>query len=300
MSALNEPEFSVDFATVEEVTELSGEKEKEELHRADPMNSGFLWYTPPMAAQNVENAPGGSQQWIISGHDMQVLTATVPPGSTVTAEVGSFFFGSKDIETSVEFTCCNGAEGCQRIFGGESCVKLLLTNAGRELGFVGLTPGYPAKIIPIKFGTHVQENHKLIAQPGVYMSQLGDVHVSCDTDCSLTTCCCAGFGCCRLTMSGPKDSIAFFAAGGTLVYRQLKSGERITVDSRSVVAIEESVQLGIRSNGRFCMCCFGGEGCCSTTLTGPGKVFMQSLSFKKFANAVQQNQMDDREDDSST
>jgi uncharacterized protein (AIM24 family) len=59
------------------------------------------------------------------------------------------------------------------------------------------------------------------------------------------------------------------------VYRNLKEGERIVVDTASVVAIEESVQLGVVSNGRFCMCCCGGEGCFATELRGPGKVFLQ-------------------------
>jgi uncharacterized protein (AIM24 family) len=88
----------------------------------------------------------------------------------------------------------------------------------------------------------------------------------------------------------------FVAAGGTPVYKYLNDGETITVDSRSVSMIENSVSLGITPNGRLCMCCFGGEGCCSTTLTGPGKVFMQSMPFIKFQQAVQQTVIDDRGD----
>lgn len=91
----------------------------------------------------------------------------------------------------------------------------------------------------------------------------------------MATCCCAGFGPCRQKIRGQRDSIAFLAAGGTIVYRNLDHDEIITVDSRSVVAIEDSVKLGIVPNGRLCMCLLGGEGCFSTTLTGPGKVFMQ-------------------------
>lgn len=142
----------------------------------------------------------------------------------------------------------------------------------------------------------------LVAQSGAYMSHLGDVDVGtsihslwdtlhlviiavpnynfssfagCDLDFSLTTCCCAGFGLCRQKISGTTESIAFLAAGGTLVYRHLEADETITVDSGSVVAIEEGVGLGIIPNGQLCTCCFGGEGCFSTTLTGPGKVFLQ-------------------------
>lgn len=126
------------------------------------------------------------------------------------------------------------------------------------------------------------------------MSHLGDVDVGCDMDCSPLTCCCAGMGCFRQKITGSSDSVAFLAAGGTLIYRQLKQGEQILVDSRSIVAIEDSVKLGLAFNGGLCSCSFGGEGCFSTTFTGPGKVFIQSMSFEKFREAVQKTVIDDR------
>jgi uncharacterized protein (AIM24 family) len=108
------------------------------------------------------------------------------------------------------------------------------------------------------------------------MSHVGNnVTVGCNRDCNCMVCCCAGFGCCRQKITGTQNDIAFIAAGGTVIYRKLDVNEVVIVDTRSVVAMEESVQLGIVSNGRFCTCCCGGEGCCSTTLTGPGKVFLQ-------------------------
>lgn len=127
----------------------------------------------------------------------------------------------------------------------------------------------------------------MIAHGGAIMTQMGDVDVGCDLDCSFATCCCAGIGCCRQKISASDDSIAFLAAGGTLIYKVLRDGETITVDSGSVVAFEDSVSLGITPNGRFCTCLCGGEGCFSTTMTGPGKVWLQSMSFKKFQAAVQ-------------
>lgn len=90
-------------------------------------------------------------------------------------------------------------------------------------------------------------------------------------NCTPKICCCAGFGACRQKIKGTDGSLVFLSAGGTVVYRKLEPGEQIIVDSRSVVAIEESVQLDIISNGRLCTYCFGGEGCFSTKLTGPGK-----------------------------
>jgi Mitochondrial biogenesis AIM24 len=153
MSTYAEPEILVDFASVDEVQSLTAmtDAQKQDVYESDPMSSGFHWYTPPLAAHAHETS---GNQWIITGHDMQVLVSEMPPGQTITTEVGSFFFGSAGIKTNVDLTCCSGkggcSEGCGRIMGGESCVKLLLTNESAQPGVVGLTPNFPAKVIPLK------------------------------------------------------------------------------------------------------------------------------------------------------
>jgi len=113
------------------------------------------------------------------------------------------------------------------------------------------------------------------------MTQIGDVNVGYDMDCSPKICCCAGFGLCRQILSGPDNSIVFLSAGGTIVTKELKNNETVIVDSRSVLAYDSDVTLGVTPNGKCCTCCCGGEGCCAATLTGPGNVWMQSLNFQK-------------------
>lgn len=120
----------------------------------DPLKSRFLWYQPPLASETSHST--GGHQWNIVGHDMQVLTMTVPGGESVTTEVGSFMYMSPFMETKVELTLCSrvgfGA-GCRRICGGESCVKVFLNNTTGHEGYVGLTPNFPAKIVPVR-GNH--------------------------------------------------------------------------------------------------------------------------------------------------
>ena len=116
----------------------------------DPLRTGFLWYTPPLASE--QNHKTGGHKWNIVGHDMQILTMTVPGGESVTTEIGSFMYMSPFMETSVELTLCSQVGfvgGCNRIFGGESCVKVFLKNNTGQEGYVGLTPNFPAKIIPV-------------------------------------------------------------------------------------------------------------------------------------------------------
>jgi len=274
---------STDFAA--EAVPLTAEQEKV----YDPLKSDFIWYKPPLATE-VSHTTGG-QQWCVSGNDMQVLTMTVPPGETITTEVGSFMYMHPGMTTQVELNCCGSkgcSEGCKRAAGGESFVKVLLINDTGQQGYVGLTPNFPAKVIPIKFGTHVEPGRNLIAKSGSYMSELGDVDVGCNLDCNPVSCCCAGLGCCRQNLSGSDGSIAFLNAGGTIVYKHLKEGETITIDSGSVVGFEDSAGLGVRFNGNIGTCCFGGEGCFSTTLTGPGRVYLQSMSVDRFRAAVTQ------------
>lgn len=146
MTFLYEPEIKVDVAA-EECAPLNDH----DKNLVDPMGSGFIWYTPPLAATE-EHSTGG-QTWQISGHDMQVLTLSVPPNDIVVAEVGSFMFGSPFIKTDVELTLCTRkgfGEGCNRICGGESCVKVMLENESTQEGYIGLTPNFPGKIIPVK------------------------------------------------------------------------------------------------------------------------------------------------------
>jgi Mitochondrial biogenesis AIM24 len=144
-----EPEIKIDFAA--EAVPLTPAIQNE----VDPLGTGFVWYTPPLASAKSHST--GGHEWCISGHDMQVLTTTVPAGESVITEVGSFMFGSADTQTEVECTLCGRlgcSQGCSRICGGESCIKVILTNMGSQTGFVGLTPTYPAKIIPVQVSTN--------------------------------------------------------------------------------------------------------------------------------------------------
>ena len=60
------------------------------------------------------------------------------------------------------------------------------------------------------------------------------------------------------------------------------------------VLCARSIELSIKTAGGLCTCCCGGEGFFNTVLTGPGLVYVQSMSFQKFKKsmqiAVQQNQ----------
>jgi uncharacterized protein (AIM24 family) len=82
------------------------------------------------------------------------------------------------------------------------------------------------------------------------------------------------------------DGLVFVHAGGTIVERELAAGETLDVDTGCVVAMTSGVDFDIRSVGSVKSMLFGGEGVFLATLTGPGKVWIQSLPFSRLAGRM--------------
>src|SRR2546423_267294 len=83
---------------------------------------------------------------------------------------------------------------------------------------------------------------------------------------------------------GEGDGLAFVHAGGTIIQRLLKPGEKLRVDTGTIVAFAPTVDYDIQFIGGFKNALFGGEGLFLATLTGPGPVYLQSLPFQRLAD----------------
>jgi uncharacterized protein (AIM24 family) len=70
------------------------------------------------------------------------------------------------------------------------------------------------------------------------------------------------------------------------VERTLRPGEKIKVDTGNVAAFEETVQYQAEMVKGFKNVLFGGEGLFLTTLTGPGKVWLQTMTLPSFAKQL--------------
>ena len=78
----------------------------------------------------------------------------------------------------------------------------------------------------------------------------------------------------------------FLHAGGTIVERTLAAGERVHVDTGCVVAIEATVDMDIEKAGGIKTMLFGGEGLFFASMTGPGRIWLQSLPFSRLAGRI--------------
>jgi uncharacterized protein (AIM24 family) len=213
---------------------------------------------------------------MITGADSQILTMALNPGDVLKGSPGSMMFMSDNVKADANLTC-----SISRVCVGESCFEVDFENTSNSQGYVGVTPSFPAKIVPIDLNT---VGGSLIAKGGAYFSHIGNVNVDISCDFSCLRCCCGGAGMTRQKLNG--DGTAFLEAGGTIIQKQLAEGETVVVDTESVVAWAETVEMGLRTAGGCCMCCCGGEGLFNTTMTGPGLLVMQSMSFEKYVRAL--------------
>ena len=73
---------------------------------------------------------------------------------------------------------------------------------------------------------------------------------------------------------------------GDLMEYVLKPGQKIVVDTGNVAGFEASVQMDIQTVPGAKNMLFGGEGIFNTVLTGPGRVWLQTMPIYNVANAI--------------
>jgi uncharacterized protein (AIM24 family) len=82
------------------------------------------------------------------------------------------------------------------------------------------------------------------------------------------------------------DGWVFVQMGGTLTERTLAPGEELHVDTGCLAAYTPSVDFDLVTAGGVRSVLFGGEGLFFARLTGPGKVWIQSLPFSRLAGRM--------------
>jgi uncharacterized protein (AIM24 family) len=82
------------------------------------------------------------------------------------------------------------------------------------------------------------------------------------------------------------DGLCFVHAGGTIHSLDLAPGQTLRVDTGCIVALQPSINYDIQYIGKIKSALFSGEGLFYATLTGPGKVWLQSLPLSRLADRI--------------
>jgi len=84
------------------------------------------------------------------------------------------------------------------------------------------------------------------------------------------------------------EGTAFIEIDGECIEKELGAGEKIKVETGSVGAFEEGVDFNVERIKGFRNMFMGGEGIFLTTLTGPGKIWLQTMPIQSLSGEISQ------------
>jgi uncharacterized protein (TIGR00266 family) len=229
----------------------------------------------------------------IFGSEMQYVEITLDPGESVIAEAGGMMYMTQGIQMQTVFGDPSQQNqgflgkvmtAGKRVLTGESLFITTFTASGSSRDVVAFAAPYPGKIIPM----HLDKlGGELICQKDAFLCAAMGTQVSVAFQKKIGVALFGGEGFIMQRLTG--DGIAMVHAGGTIIERDLKPGETLRLDTGCLVAMQPGVNYDIQMVGGIKNALFGGEGLFLATLSGPGKVWMQSLPFSRLAGRVLAN-----------
>jgi uncharacterized protein (TIGR00266 family) len=214
----------------------------------------------------------------IIGDNLQMAKIDLQPGEGIFAEAGSMVNMSGTI--TMESQLKGGIlSGLKRVVTGDS-IFLTRFTAQDHAGFVSFAGSMPGKIFPVQ----VTGGHDFIAQKSSFLCCEESVNLDIAFTEKLRAGLFGGEGFILQRMTG--EGSAFLHCCGDIIEMDLKPSEVIKVQTGLVVGFENTVTYDIALAGGIMTALFGGEGLFVTTLTGPGKVVLQSMDIAKIAASI--------------
>lgn len=225
----------------------------------------------------------------IFGNEMQYVEVELDPGEAAIGEAGAMMYMQDGIEMDTVFGDGSQQGGFfgkvlgagKRLLTGEGLFTTIFHNEGRGKRRVAFAAPYPGKIIPVHLSAI---GGTLICQKDSFLCAAKGVALGIAFQKRLGVGLFGGEGFIMQKLEG--DGLAFVHAGGTLKELVLAPGESLRVDTGCVVAFQPTVNFDIQYVGKIKSAIFGGEGLFFATLTGPGKIWLQSLPLSRLANRI--------------
>lgn len=226
----------------------------------------------------------------IHGDEMQCVEIEMDPQESLIAEAGSLMMMESGIQMSTIFGDGSGKDNSilgklfsagKRVLTGESLFLTAYSNTSDQKRKATFASPYPGKIIPIDLR---DMQGSMICQKDAFLCAAKGVSIEIEFQKRLGTGLFGGEGFIMERLEG--DGMAFLHVGGTVIEKVLLPGEKIKVDTGCIVGFTRSVNYDVEFVGGIRNTLFGGEGVFFASLSGPGKVWIQSLPFSRLADRI--------------
>ncbi|MBN1680300.1 MAG: TIGR00266 family protein [Anaerolineae bacterium] len=217
-------------------------------------------------------------EYKIHGTVMQSLEITLVQGESVYTESGgmAWMTDGLDMKTS-------GRGGLGKMIGrklaGESLFMTTYTCMA-PTSMITFTPESPGKVIPVP----LKAGHSIIAQKDAFMCAEDSVGLEMHFRRRLGTGLFGGEGFILQKLTGP--GTAFVEIAGEVQMVELQAGQRLRVDPGHIGMYEPTVDYDVQMIKGVMNWIGGGEGLFLATLTGPGRVWLQTMPLSNLASKI--------------
>lgn len=217
-------------------------------------------------------------QYELKGGAFPVVVCRLSSGESMITEKGSMVWMTPNMEMTT-----TGGGGIGKMFSkaltGESMFQNIYTARGERMITFGSS--FPGQILPLE----VTPGKSFILQKSAFLASEAGVQLSMHINQKLGAGFFGGEGFIMQKLTG--NGIAFAEVDGELVEYTLAPGEQLVVDTGYVMGFELSVSMNIQQVKGLKNMVLGGEGLFNTVLTGPGKIWLQTMPISGVAAAIQ-------------
>lgn len=212
----------------------------------------------------------------IKGGTFPVVVCQLENGEKMITEKGSMVWMSPNIQMSTQ----GGGLGkmFSKAFSGESMFQNIYTANGN--GMIAFGSSFPGTVKAIE----ISPSNEMIVQKSSFLASEAGVNLSVHFNKRLSAGLFGGEGFIMQRLSG--HGTAFIEIDGDLVEYDLRPGEQIVVDTGNVAGFTTDVKMEIRQVPGLKNKLFGGEGLFNTVLTGPGRIWLQTMPIARVAASI--------------
>ena len=205
----------------------------------------------------------------IEGGSLPVVICYPEMGQTLCTQSGAMSWMSPNMQMQT-----NSGGGIKkalgRLFSGDSIFMNEYTPQGGN-GMIAFASSFPGSIIPFE----ITNGNGIIVQKSGFLAMEKGLDLSVFFQKPLGRGFFGGEGFIMQRISG--EGTAFVEIDGYCKEYTLAAGESIIVDTGYLAAMSETCTMDIQTVKGIKNALFGGEGIFNTRITGPGKVYIQSM-----------------------
>jgi uncharacterized protein (TIGR00266 family) len=214
----------------------------------------------------------------IDGTVQQTLFVDLDAGRTIFSDAGAMSWMSASV--AMKTYASGGMSGLlKRAFSGATLFVVDFTAEGAP-GHVAFSADFPGKVLPFE----LEPGRSVIMHKHAFLCAEKTVQLDVFFTRKFGAGLFGGEGFVLQKLTGPGG--VFAELDGDAIEYSLKPGETMRVEPGHVAMFEESVQFDIQMIQGFANVLMGGEGLFLATLTGPGRIWLHSLTPSKVAHRV--------------